>query len=435
MHLFILALIIFVRSVFSALEVALLSLNYIKTKYYLDKNPKLENTLDIWEKHSEHILTTLFTINALTQIGIIAYVCILLENFFQRFSTSHIVLTLIVSIIIILICEIIPKLIAKRKPEIIPFILIKLLYYFSYLFIIPNRLFISLTNATGKLFGIQHTQTEQVITEEEIKTIIEMGEEEGTVEENERKMIHSIFEFADTIVREVMSPRVDMVCIEYTAKLIEAVKIVREHHHSRIPVYKENIDNIVGILYAKDILDYVASDQFDKIMLKDFMHTPMFVPETKLIHELLHEFRKTKTHLAIAVDEYGGTSGLVTIEDILEEIIGEIQDEYDTDEEELYRISPNGNYIIHAKMPITEFKELIGIEGDLEDESDYDTLGGYVFSQLGTIPKKGTVFVRHNIEFEVLEADRKRIKKLKVSLINTDTEDNKNGSTTRSEDS
>ena len=212
---------------------------------------------------------------------------------------------------------------------------------------------------------------------------------------------------------------------------LRRLRVIKVNHHSRIPVFKENIDNIVGLLYAKDILDYVDNDNFGKKLVRDVMHQPLFVPETKLISELLHELRETKTHLAIAVDEYGGTAGIVTIEDILEEIIGEIQDEYDTDEEALFVEEKENQYIFDAKISITEFKELFHIERTLKDEGDYDTLGGYVFSLLGRIPSTGEAFDDENISFEVLEADEKRIITLKVSLIDppetTDQSDQEKG--------
>ena len=176
-----------------------------------------------------------------------------------------------------------------------------------------------------------------------------------------------------------MSPRVEMICINQKSGLNEAVELIRANHHSRIPVFRDNIDNIVGVLFAKDILDHIHKDMFGKILVKDTMrHDPKFVPETKLVTDLLHEFRKSKTHLAIAVDEYGGTSGVITIEDILEEIIGEIRDEYDTDEQELYKEAEKGCYLIDAKFAISELKKLFEIEDSFEDEGDYDTLGGYV---------------------------------------------------------
>ena len=328
-------------------------------------------------------------------------------------------MTFLCAILAMGLFNLVPKFISRRKPDMMPLFVIKWTYILSYALWVPNILFIKITDLICAAFGIEDTNIDTPITEEEIKAIIEMGEEEGTVEESERKMIHSIFDFGETIVREVMIPRVDMIAISHKTTLKDAVKLISVNHHSRIPVYNDNIDNIVGILFAKDILDYVDNENFQNKLVKDIMHKPMFIPETKLISELLHELRETNTHLAIAVDEYGGTSGIITIEDILEEIIGEIRDEYDTDEVDLYNKISENTYIIDAKIPIYEFKELLGIDEDVifKDEGDYDTLGGYVFALLGTIPSVGENFVRHNIEFEVHKANKNRVISLKVSKI------------------
>jgi len=417
MEIFFIVLLSAILVLSSTLEGSLLSINKLKTRILLDRREDAENLISFIEKNIDAILSTVIFINILSSLGILALI-ILFEEKYISFLFSNIYLRIlggfVVSIGIISFLQIIPKLITQTKPSIISIRLIKGLYYFSYIFFLTNKLFIFIARKLSYIFGIPQKAHEPAITEEEIKSIIEIGEEGGMVEESERKMIHGIFDLGDTMVREVMNPRVDMVCINQKSSLADAVELIKANHHSRIPVYKENIDNIVGILYAKDILEYINKEQFNKLITKDVMRPPMFVPETKLIIELLHEFRKSKMHLAIAVDEYGGTSGVVTIEDIIEEVIGEIQDEYDTDEEELYKQSENG-YIIDAKMPIAEFKELLNIKENLEDEEDFDTLGGFAFAQFGRIPSIGEFFESHNVCFEVIDADEKRVKTLRIT--------------------
>ncbi len=417
MEIFFIVLLSAILVLSSTLEGSLLSINKLKTRILLDRREDAENLISFIEKNIDAILSTVIFINILSSLGILA-LTILFEEKYISFLFSNIYLRIlggfVVSIGIISFLQIIPKLITQTKPSIISIRLIKGLYYFSYIFFLTNKLFIFIARKLSYIFGIPQKAHEPAITEEEIKSIIEIGEEGGMVEESERKMIHGIFDLGDTMVREVMNPRVDMVCINQKSSLADAVELIKANHHSRIPVYKENIDNIVGILYAKDILEYINKEQFNKLITKDVMRPPMFVPETKLIIELLHEFRKSKMHLAIAVDEYGGTSGVVTIEDIIEEVIGEIQDEYDTDEEELYKQSENG-YIIDAKMPIAEFKELLNIKENLEDEEDFDTLGGFAFAQFGRIPSIGEIFESHNVCFEVIDADEKRVKTLRIT--------------------
>lgn len=417
------AVLLMISSLMAMLEVGLLSLTHIKAQQLLEKNKKIEPLLNLWVKNAKHILASIYTITLLSHIGVI----LIVYRFFNRLLSYRlsqpllIGIVLAVSFLILGLSTIIPKCIARGRPDIISLRFVQIMHWMSYVLWLPNKVFLVLTSWLSSFLGIPDLDT-VLITEDEIKTIIEMGEQEGTVEESERKMIHSIFDFGDTIVREVMSPRVDIVCISVTSTLMEAVEVIQVNHHSRIPVFKENIDNIVGILYAKDILDYLENDSFRKKPVRDVMHQPLFIPETKLISELLHELRETKTHLAIAVDEYGGTAGIITIEDILEEIIGEIQDEYDTDEEALYTVVNEHEYIVDAKTPINEFKDLLGIEEPLKDEGDYDSVGGYVFSLLGRIPSVGETFHNHTIGFEVLDADEKRIISLKITRIHKQDE-------------
>lgn len=422
MEIFFIAVLSVLAVLSSILEVSLSAIQKLKTKILLDKKDEAEPFIKFIEQHLCDIFCTVLTVNIFSSLGTLA----LLITFFHKYMPflftniyTLILTAFIISIAIICVMQIIPKLIAVSQPSIISIRLVRVLYYISYIFIIPNKLFIFIADKFGLIFGFSKPSVEPPITEEEIKNIIEIGEEGGMVEENERKMIHSIFDLGNTMVREIMSPRVDMVCLNQKSSMADAIELIRANHHSRIPVYKDNIDNIVGILYAKDILEYVNNDQLSKLTLKEICRAPMFVPETKLITELLHEFRKSKMHIAIAVDEYGGTSGVVTIEDILEEIIGEIQDEYDTDEQDLYKEADNG-YIIDAKMPITEFKELLHIKGDLEGEEDFDTLGGFAFAQFGYIPAIGETFESHNVLFEVIDADEKRVKTLRVTVIDSE---------------
>jgi CBS domain containing-hemolysin-like protein len=241
--------------------------------------------------------------------------------------------------------------------------------------------------------------------------LIEASEENGKLEEDDRELITSIFEFRDTIVREVMVPRVDMVCVDDEATLVEAHRLFVEGGHSRMPVYHDDLDHIVGVLYAKDLLAYIEKGPLDERKVHDVLHEPMFVPETKRVAELLREFQRERLHIAIVVDEYGGTSGLVTIEDLLEEIVGEIRDEFDT-EPPLYESDGRGGFVVDAKMPIYEIEDDLGIA--LPEEEEYDTLGGYLFTRLGKVPEVGEVLTENGVEITVLEADERRIYRVRL---------------------
>lgn len=255
------------------------------------------------------------------------------------------------------------------------------------------------------------------VTEEEIHDLIEAGEEEGIVDEQEREMISAILELDSTVVREIMVPRTEMAAISVEASVRETIDAIIACGHSRMPVYDGTMDNIIGLLYAKDLLkSWGMADS--QIQLRDLIRQPFFTPETKTLELLLQEFKKKKVHLAIVVDEYGGTSGLVTIEDLLEQIVGDIQDEYDM-EEDLYVRNPDGSLTTDARLPIEELEE----QFQLEIERDkFDTVGGLVVHLADGIPVAGTVVIGEDLEIEILEADPRKVKRVKISRLSKATE-------------
>jgi CBS domain containing-hemolysin-like protein len=250
------------------------------------------------------------------------------------------------------------------------------------------------------------------VTEEEIQELMDAGEEEGIINEDENAMIRSIFALGDTVVREVMVPRTDMACIPVDASVREALDTIIDCGHSRIPVYEGTMDNIIGLLYAKDLLKYWGVD--DAVFsLRSLIRPPIFIPESKSLDEMLQEFRRKRIHLAIVVDEYGGTSGLLTIEDLLEEIVGDIQDEYDTEEERLVE-EGGGSVLLDARLPIEELEEHFGIK---IERDKFDTVGGFVFHLTGSIPSPGDVVTDGNLRVTVLEADERRVIRLRAELM------------------
>ena len=255
------------------------------------------------------------------------------------------------------------------------------------------------------------------VTEEEIHDLIEAGEEEGIVDEQEREMISAILELDSTVVREIMVPRTEMAAISVEASVRETIDAIIACGHSRMPVYDGTMDNIIGLLYAKDLLkNWGMADS--QIQLRDLIRQPFFTPETKTLELLLQEFKKKKVHLAIVVDEYGGTSGLVTIEDLLEQIVGDIQDEYDM-EEDLYVRNPDGSLTTDARLPIEELEE----QFQLEIERDkFDTVGGLVVHLADGIPVAGTVVIGEDLEIEILEADPRKVKRVRISRLSKATE-------------
>ncbi|MEQ8766406.1 MAG: hemolysin family protein [Planctomycetota bacterium] len=264
-----------------------------------------------------------------------------------------------------------------------------------------------------RLTGIdQRTSNEMEITED-IRSAVELGEREGVLEEDEKEMIENIIEFKDLDVSEVMTPRTDMFCLDIETPLEQAVREASQKGHSRIPVFRENRDQIIGVLYVKDLLRHWGRNGSSELKLSKMLRQPYFIPETKTIGELLHEFQRDKVHIAIVLDEYGGTSGLITIEDIVEEIVGEISDEYDPAAEEMLRVVEENRIAnVDAKLHIDELNEVLGIE--IPESEDFDTVGGFVFSNLGKVPQVGESLRHLNVEFRVLDADTRRINRLQV---------------------
>ena len=248
------------------------------------------------------------------------------------------------------------------------------------------------------------------VTEEEIQKLMDAGEEEGLINEEENEMIQSIFALGDTVVREIMVPRTDMAYVNVDATVHEVVSSIIACGHSRIPVFDGTIDNIVGLVYAKDLLRYWGMDE-SAVLLKNILRPPYFIPETKNLEELLHEFKKQRIHLAVVVDEYGGTSGLVTIEDLLEQIVGDIQDEYDLEEEWLVE-DADGTVVVDARLPIEDLEEHFGIEIAREK---FDTVGGLIFHLTGRIPAAGEEVDSGTIRLTVLEADLRKISKVRIT--------------------
>ena len=252
-----------------------------------------------------------------------------------------------------------------------------------------------------------------LVTEEEIMTLVDVGEEEGAIEQEEKEMIYSIFRLDETLAREIMLPRIDIVALDINTPLEQAIEVITRAGHSRIPVYEESLDHIKGLLYAKDLL-YVQNNEKDKVDLKTLLRPASFVPETKGVLDLLRELQSAKVHMTIVIDEYGGTAGLVTIEDIVEEIVGEIIDEYDLAEEAPYELVSEGEYIFDARVGLDNFNHILSV--NLPDELA-DTLGGFIYGQLGKVPIIGEIVETEQLQLKVTEIADQRIRKVQVTRL------------------
>jgi CBS domain containing-hemolysin-like protein len=249
------------------------------------------------------------------------------------------------------------------------------------------------------------------LSEDGLRFLLQASEEESVIEDEEKEMIASIFEFSDKLVREVMVPRIDVAAVEIDAPMLQALDIILRAGHSRIPVYRDSVDNVQGVLYAKDLLKYLRDSRTDTPLAK-IVRPAYFIPESKKVDELLQELQQRRVHIAVVVDEYGGTAGLVTIEDLLEEIVGEIQDEYDAEEPTVEAVNTN-EYLFDARVPIDEVNKLLGVE--LPSEGG-DTLGGFIYSQLGKVPALGDRIEFENVVIEVLTISGRRIKQVRATV-------------------
>lgn len=278
----------------------------------------------------------------------------------------------------------------------------------------------------GKAFDIVPEEEEEEVSEEEIRQMVEEGEEMGIIPETESEMINNIFEFNDIPVGKIMTHRTDIVAAEKDATFDEVLKLATEEGYTRIPVYEETIDNIVGILHIKTLFKHMGENAGGDFNVAEYMTEPSYVPESKTANELFDEMQISKMHIAVVVDEYGGTAGIVTMEDLIESILGNIEDEYDEEEEDEITDVEDGCYVAEGSMGFDEMCEYIGLELDEETEFefDFDTVGGFVTGMLDRIPQRGDSFEFENVTFEVLEADDKKIDKVKITVSVASEEEN-----------
>jgi len=391
---------------FSASETALFSLNKLQLK-------KMQKEESGWRVNliikllddPQKTLITILTGNMFVNIAASSLATYLAIKLFGNVGIG--IAGGIMIFMILVFGEIVPKSLAISNAETIAKKIARPLEIISS-FLFPLILFFKIIiNALYYFFGKKRIKEKKEITEEDLITLINVGKDEGVIEEEEKKMIRNIFEFGDTMVKEVMVPRVDMACISSEAKLNSILRLIKKMGHSRIPVYKETIDNIIGILYTKDLLVvyeqwYKSKEKFD---LKKIIRRAYFVPENKKIDDLLDIFQRDKIQIAIAIDEYGGTAGLVTMEDVVEEIVGEIIDEYDK-ETKLYEIIDNNTVIADGIISIDKINELLNIE---IPENDFETLGGFIYDLMGRVPNKNETIEYINIQITIEQVVKNRI--------------------------
>jgi putative hemolysin len=320
--------------------------------------------------------------------------------------------TILLSLFTIVFGELVPKTLALAHPESFSLVLSRPIDLLGRIFR-PLVAFLTLTTRfISRMLGADVTSEAQ-ITAEELRLIVERGGEQGILEAEEEQMINAVIELGDRRLHEVMVPRTSIIAMPSTATLDDVIDTVINEGHSRVPVYETSVDEIVGILYAKDLLPYLKSTIADLPELRTLLRTPVFVPESMSIDDLLHEFQRRKVHIAIVLDEYGGTAGLVTIEDLLEEIVGEIQDEYDEEEPLIVQLDDD-RARVDGRASIEDLLEIWDIKGPLEDEEEYDTVGGLVYHRKGGIPEPGDEIQVNGLRLTVESTDGRRVGKVLV---------------------
>ncbi len=417
-------ILVMINAFFASAEMAIVSIN--KTKITLlaeDGNKKAKLLLGLLKEPSNFLATIQvgitfagFFASASAATSISSGLAEFLSGLGVPYSSNIAILliTLLISYITLVLGELLPKRIALQNTEKVAMFTVKPVIFISKL-TKPFVWFLSAsTNLLLRILGVKTEGLEEKVSREEIKSLIELGEEQGALNETERNMIDGIIQFDDILAKEVMTPRTETFCLEAKSNLKDNINTILDESYSRIPIYDDDIDNIVGILYMKDIFSNIVSKGLENLSIESIMRKPYMVPETKNIDDLLKELKATKNHMAILIDEYGGFSGIVTLEDLIEEVIGEISDEYDDNSSKIKKLDDK-NYIVDGLVTISDINKYL----DLNLESEIiDTVGGLVLESLGVVPndcidKEITI---DSIIFKILSLDHKRIDKIQITL-------------------
>jgi putative hemolysin len=401
-------------AVLSGAESSFISVNKIRIRSLIDKGDKramaVQKILDEHDRLFSVVILSgnLFTILA-TSIGTAMTIRLL------GAEIGIVVATIIMTFLTVVFGELTPKTFAVTHSEKVALFLARPMQL--YMKAIAPLIWIFHQSATVllKILGVKEKPSAPYVTEDEIKTMIDIGQEEGTIEAEEKDLLHRVFEFGDTEVSEAMVPRTETVAVDYDTSVKEILELVSEKGYSRYPVMKENIDNIQGMLYIKDILITMSQTDVTSLSAGNFMRDAYFVPENKMVTRLLDDMQKNKIHIAVVMDEYGGTAGIITLEDIMEQIVGGLQDEFEEIEAaEDIEIIDESTFVVSGQTDMDEINELVGV--DLKDE-DFNTIGGYVFGLFGRLPKVGEKVRTHDMKFLIMDMDGRKISRIKVTKL------------------
>lgn len=392
---------------FSASETALMSLSKIRIRYMQDEGVKGAKLVSSLIENPNKLLSSILVGNNVVNI---ATTSISTSLFIGLMGEKGVALaTAVMTVLVLIFGEITPKTIAKNNSEKVSLLVSKPIKAIIFILRPIVWIFNIITNIIFKLFGITNKGAKSFITEEELKTMVNVSHEEGVLEMEEREIINNVFEFGDMQAKNAMVQRIDMVAIDMEDSYDEIIQVFKTEKLSRMPVYEETIDDIVGILNIKDII-FLSDEEIESFDIKNYMREPFFTYEFKKITQLLEEMKLEKSQMAIVVDEYGGTSGLLTIEDLVEVIVGDIEDEYDEEEDEIQVIKED-EYIVDGSTKIGDVNELIGV--NLESE-EFDSIGGFIIGHLSRLPEENEVIEVDNIRFCIESIEKNRIKKIRI---------------------
>lgn len=427
----VLAILILVNAFFAATEIAFISINDAKIEKQAKEGNKKAKQIRKMLKEPSKFLATIqigitlagFLSSAFAADAFADDLAPVLENLIPLGlsvwkSISIVIITMILSYFSLVFGELVPKRLAMRNSEKIAFGTIGIVRTISVITSPFVKLLTASTNGISKIFGISETD-EETVTEEEIRMMVDVGEEKGSIEEEERELINNVFEFNDKVVSEIMIHRKDIYAIDINSDVGDILKDLNEYKYSRIPVYEENVDNIVGLLFIKDLI--ANMNKKEKVKISDLLREAYFVSENKQINELFRDLQRNKHQLAIVLDEYGGTAGLVTMEDIIEELVGNIFDEYDDEEKDYEKIDDN-TYMISGSVSIHELRKILNVE---IPEGEYDTLSGYLIEELGRIPldNENPIIETEKVTYKIEEYEDRRIVWVKACRNNVEEQD------------
>ena len=392
---------------FSASETSLMSLSKIRIRYMEDEGVKGAKLVGSLIEKSSDLLSSILVGNNIVNIAATSVSTSLFINIFGDGGVA--IATAVMTVLVLVFGEITPKTIAANSPEKVAVVVSKPISIIMKITKPIVWVFNLLTGIIFKIMGIDNDGVKPFITEEELKAMVNVSHEEGVLEMEEREIINNVFQFGDMQAKEAMIQRLDMVAIDIEDSYDEIIELFKSEKLSRLPVYQESIDDIVGILNIKDII-FLSDEEIQNFNIKNYVREAFFTYEFKKITQLLEEMKKEKTQMAIVVDEYGGTAGLLTIEDLVEVIVGDIDDEYDQEEEEIVKINDN-EYLVEGSTKISDVNEQLGI--NLESE-EFDSIGGFIIGYLKRIPEENEIIEVEDVKFKVESIDKNRINKIRI---------------------